>query len=61
MAATARAHWYGGGAAGREELYCNQLTSLGLTKPMFGTEQPMPGAHSNGTELVLVLNYFGTE
>lgn len=41
---------------GAEELYCNQLTSLGLTKPMFGTEQPMPGAHSNDTELVLVLN-----
>ena len=41
---------------GAEELYCNQLTSLGLTKPMFGTEQPMPYAHSNDTELFLLLS-----
>ena len=35
---------------------CTTTSCIGLTEPMFGTEQPMPGAHSNDTELFLLLS-----
>ena len=56
MAATARAHWHGPRRwpLDTEDLYYNQLALL--TEPMFGIEQPMADAHSNDTELFLVLD-----
>ena len=45
-----------GGGGGWTRRSCTTTSWFGLTEPMFGTEQPIADAHSNDTELFLVLN-----
>ena len=48
---------HGGAGGGRwTRRSCTTTSWFGLAEPMFGIEQPMADAHSNDTELFLVLD-----
>ena len=58
QASNSAAHWHtvhgGGGCWTRSS--CTTTSCFGLTEPIFGIEQPMADAHSNDTELFVVLD-----